>query len=258
VVIGAGFIGAEVASTTAALGCRVTVLEALEIPLANVLGPQIGAHCASLHGAHGVDLRTGVGVAGIQRAPGSQGGLLVTLTGGEVVEADVVVVGIGVVPSVDWLEGSGLTVDNGVVCDDRLFAAEGIVAAGDIARWNWRHDGLEEQIRIEHWQVAAEAGVAAARSLLAGRTAAVSFTPIPYFWSDQFGIRFQVLGNPGGTDEVKIVEGSLEEGKFMALFGRAGRLRAVMAIAKPRQLMGFRPLLEAGSSWDDALSHAAG
>jgi NADPH-dependent 2,4-dienoyl-CoA reductase/sulfur reductase-like enzyme len=183
---------------------------------------------------------------------------VVELAGGEVLPADVVVVGIGVVPSTDWLAGSGLMVDNGVVCDDRLFAADGIVAAGDLARWSWRHDGAEELIRIEHWQLAAEAGVAAARSLLAGRPQAASFTPIPYFWSDQYGIRFQVLGNPSGTDEVEIVDGSLDEGKFVALFGRAGRLRAVMAIGKPRQLMGFRPLLEAGTSWDDALAHAAG
>jgi len=80
---------------------------------------------------------------------------------------------------------------------------------------------------------------------------------VPYFWSDQYGIRFQVLGNPGGDDDVEIVEGSFEEGKFVALYGRAGRLRAVFAIGKPRQLMGYRPLLQAGCSWDDALAHAA-
>jgi hypothetical protein len=169
----------------------------------------------------------------------------------------VVVVGIGVAPTTDWLAGSGLTIANGVVCDDRLFAADGIVAAGDLARWNWRHDGGEEQIRIEHWQVAAEAGVAAGRGVLAGRADAPSFTPVPYFWSDQYGIRLQVLGNPGGDDDVHIIDGSLGEGKFVALFGRAGRLRAVVAVGKPRQLMSFRPLMEAGSSWDDALAHAA-
>jgi 3-phenylpropionate/trans-cinnamate dioxygenase ferredoxin reductase component len=254
IVIGAGFIGAEVASTCAALGCAVTVVEAMEIPLSNVLGPMIGTHCGSLHTAHGVDLRTGVGVADVRRLEGSRG-LAVELVDGEVLEAEVVVVGIGVVPAVDWLEGSGLKLENGVVCDDRLFAADGIVAAGDMARWAWRHDGTEEQIRIEHWQVAAEAGVAAARAVMAGRAEALPFTPIPYFWSDQFGIRFQVLGSPGGDDEVRVVDGSLEEGKFVALFGRAGRLRAVMAIGRPRRLMGYRLLLEAGSSWDDALAH---
>ena len=257
VVIGAGFIGAEVASTSAGMGCQVTVLEAMEIPLANVLGPLIGAHCGSLHAAHGVDLRTGVGVERVRKGSGGERGLVVELVDGDAVEADVVVVGIGVTPCVEWLESSGLTLKNGVVVDDRLFAADGIVAAGDVARWNWRHDGTEEEIRIEHWQVAAEAGVAAARSLLAGRSDAPAFAPIPYFWSDQYGIRFQVLGNPGGTDEVEVVNGSFEEGKFVALFGRAGRLRAVMAIGKPRQLMGMRPLLETGSSWGDALAHAA-
>jgi NADPH-dependent 2,4-dienoyl-CoA reductase/sulfur reductase-like enzyme len=127
-----------------------------------------------------------------------------------------------------------------------------------VARWAWRHDGGEELIRIEHWQVAAEAGVAAGRSLLAGRVAAAPFTPIPYFWSDQFGIRFQVLGSPRGDDEVRVAQGSLQEGKFVALFGRAGRLRAVMAIGMPRQLMAFRPLLQAGSSWEEGLALAAG
>ena len=264
VVIGAGFIGAEVASTCAGLGCRVTVLEALDIPLRTVLGPLIGSHFGALHGSHGVELRTGVGVRSVRRVgvddPIATTGscrLVVELDGGEVFPADVVVVGIGVAPTTDWLAGSGLTIDNGLVCDDRLFAADGIVAAGDLARWNWRHDGREEQVRIEHWQVAAEAGVAAGRSVVAGRADAPSFTPVPYFWSDQYGIRLQVLGNPGGDDDVHITDGSLGEGKFVALFGRAGRLRAVVAIGKPRQLMGFRPLMESGSSWDDALAHAA-
>ena len=260
VVIGAGFIGAEVASTCADLGCRVTVLEALDVPLRNVLGTTIGSHFASLHVSHGVDLRTGVGVSGIRSvdadAPRTAGRLVVELDGGEAFPADVVVVGIGVIPATDWLADSGLTVDNGVVCDDRLFAADGIVAAGDIARWQWRRDGGEELIRIEHWQVAAEAGVAAARSLLAGRADAPSFTPVPYFWSDQYGIRLQVLGSPRGSDEIHIAEGSPEEGKFLALFGRENRLRAVMAIGKPRQLMGFRPFLHEGSSWGDALAHS--
>lgn len=258
VVVGAGFIGSEVASTCAGLGCQVTVLEVMDVPLSNVLGPTVGAHCASLHATNGVSLRTGVGLERIER--GDEGGpgwarLSVHLRDGEVFGADVVVVGIGVSPSTDWLDGSGLIIDNGVVCDDRMFAADGIVAAGDMARWLWRHDGSEELIRIEHWEVAANAGAAAARSLLAGRSEAASFTPVPYFWSDQYGIRIQVLGNPGGDDEMVITEGSFQEGKFVAVYGRAGRLRAVMAIGKPRQLMGFRPLLQNGASFDEALAH---
>jgi 3-phenylpropionate/trans-cinnamate dioxygenase ferredoxin reductase subunit len=259
VVVGAGFIGSEVASTAAGLGCEVTVLEVMDVPLSNVLGPVVGAHCASLHAANGVSLRTGVGLERIERGEGGSGSesarLSVHLRDGEVFDADVVVVGIGVSPCTGWLESSGLTIDNGVVCDDRMFAADGIVAAGDMARWLWRHDGSEELIRIEHWEVAAGAGAAAARSLLAGRADAPSFTPVPYFWSDQYGIRIQVLGNPGGDDEMVITEGSLAEGKFVAVYGRAGRLRAVMAIGKPRQLMGFRPMLANGASFDEALAH---
>jgi 3-phenylpropionate/trans-cinnamate dioxygenase ferredoxin reductase component len=259
VIVGAGFIGAEVASTCAGLGCRVTVLEALDVPLAPVLGAMVGEHCASLYRSHGVTLHLGVSVAGIRKGSEDEAApLVVERADDAVIPADVIVVAIGVVPRTEWLDGSGVSVDNGIVCDDRLFAGDGVVAAGDVARWRWCHDGDEEMIRIEHWQVAAEAGVAAARSLVAGRVDATPFTPIPYFWSDQFGIRFQVLGSPRGDDDVVITDGSFEEGKFVALFGRGGRLRAVMAIGKPRQLMGFRPLLEAGSSWDDALVHAAG
>ena len=256
VIVGAGFIGAEVASTCVGLGCRVTVLEVMEIPLANILGPLVGAHCGSLHGANGVELRTGVAVESIVKGDGLDASLHVRLVGGECLEADVIVVGIGVTPSTTWLETSDLMLDNGVVCDDKLFAADGIVSAGDMARWMWRHDGEEESTRIEHWEVAAGAGLAAARNLLAGRDDATSFAPVPYFWSDQFGVRFQVLGSPRGDDEVELVDGSFEEGKFVALYGRKGRLRAVMAIGRPRLLMGYRPLLQAGCGWDDALAHA--
>jgi 3-phenylpropionate/trans-cinnamate dioxygenase ferredoxin reductase subunit len=256
VVVGAGFIGAEVASTCVGLGCRVTVLEVMEIPLATILGPLVGAHCASLHGANGVALRTGVSVESIETGGGAPLTVRLAGDGDDVIDADVVVVGIGVSPSTSWLETSDLTLDDGVVCDDKLFAADGIVAAGDMARWMWHHDGEEESIRIEHWEVAAGAGAAAARSLVAGRSDAASFTPVPYFWSDQFGVRFQVLGSPRGDDEVELVDGSFEEGKFVALYGRKGRLRAVMAIGRPRLLMGYRPLLLSGCSWDDALAHA--
>jgi NADPH-dependent 2,4-dienoyl-CoA reductase/sulfur reductase-like enzyme len=256
VVIGAGFIGAEVASTCLGLGCTVTVLEAMELPLVNVLGPLVAGHCASLHEANGATLRAGVGVAGVRKAE-SGTGLVVDLAGGEEVAADVVVVGIGVMPVTDWLAGSGLTVGNGVECDAALGAADGVVAAGDVARWHWRHDVWDEHVRIEHWQLAAEMGVVAARTLLAGPDEAMPFLPIPYFWSDQYGIRFQVLGNPGGQDEVSLVDGSLAEGKFLALYRRDDRLRAVFAIGKPRQLMVYRPLLEAGVSWDEAMAHAA-
>lgn len=254
VVVGAGFIGSEVAATCAGLGCQVTVLEALPTPLAPVLGEDVGAACAALHARHGVDLRTRAVVdrIGLPEAAATQ----VSLTGGTTVAADVIVVGIGVVPNTEWLEGSGLAVDDGVVCDDRLFAADGVVAAGDLARWQWRHAGEERSVRIEHWEVASQMGVAAAASLVAGRKAAEPFDPVPYFWSDQYGLRIQVLGHPDPTDEVVVADGSLDaaDGKFVALYGRGGRLTAALAVSRPRQLMAFRPLLAAGAGWDEALA----
>lgn len=264
VVVGAGFIGAEVASTSTGLGCRVTVVEALPTPLAPALGELVGGACAALHVRHGVTLRTGIGVARVHPASSSTNTAFsgemgsagrVELADGTSLPADVVVVGIGVVPEVAWLATSGLKLDDGVACDAALFAAERVVAAGDLARWTWRHDGTERQVRIEHWEVAAQMGAAAARNLLAGRRDAVPFDPVPYFWSDQYGLRIQVLGRPEPTDEVAIVHGALDadDGKFVAVYGREGRLTAALAISRPRQLMAFRPLLAAGASFDDAL-----
>ena len=244
-------------------GARVTVLEAMDIPLRNVLGPMIGAHCGSLHGANGVELRTGVAVTGIRKARDRRRRVRTRRAGWWSISPAASHCpptssssASASFPSTDWLTDSGLTLENGVVCDDRLFAADGIVSAGDIARWNWRHDGGEELIRIEHWQVAAEAGVAAARSMRGrslGRTVVRPRSRTSGPTSTASASRCS--GTRGGDDEVQITEGSLEEGKFVALFGRAGRLRAVMAIGKPRQLMGFRPLLHDGCSWDDALAH---
>lgn len=254
VVVGAGFIGSEVAATCKGLGCAVTVLEALETPLEPALGELVGAAIGALHTRHGVTLRTGVTVSAIRPSSGAAGGADVALGDGEVLHGDVVVVGIGVVPNTEWLEGSGVELANGVVCDEALFAADGVVAAGDLCRWRWRHNGEDELVRIEHWEVAAQAGAAAARSLLAGRRTAPPFDPVPYFWSDQYGLRVQVLGRPEPTDEVAVVDGALDAGdsKFVALYGRRGKLAAALAVSRPRQLMAFRPLLVSGASWDEA------
>lgn len=263
VVVGAGFIGSEVASTCARLGCRVTVLEALEVPLSSALGEEIGAVCGRLHEEAGVDLRTGVGVQKIAESSsegdsgGVDGEVTVVLSDGTSIVADVVVVGIGVVPATEWLAGSGLELDGGIVCDGALFASDRVLAAGDVARWEWQRAGWPTSraslVRIEHWQVAAEAGVAAARSLLAGRAQAPSFSPIPYFWSDQYGARIQLLGRPPLDAHIEVVVGSLEEGKFVALYRDGAYLAAAIAIGRPRELMAFRPLLVAGASWDDAI-----
>ncbi len=256
VVIGAGFIGAEVAATCHGLGVDVTIVEALPTPLAGAIGVQMGEVCAGLHRDAGVALRVGMGVERV--VPGSDGtsATVVHLSDGTALPADVVVVGIGVVPVVDWLGDSGVGLDNGVVCNDRLFAADSVVAAGDVARWT--HVGLGEDIRIEHWTNAAEGGAVAARNLVVGSAAAESYAPVPFFWSDQYGAKIQVIGRPRPDDEVVVVDGTAEDRKLVALYRRGDRLSAALAISRPRQLMAYRPLLEAGASFDDALGLSRG
>jgi NADPH-dependent 2,4-dienoyl-CoA reductase/sulfur reductase-like enzyme len=247
VVIGAGFIGSEVASTCSNLGCEVTVIETLPVPLAPALGVVVGGAMGALHGRHGVALKTNTSIESVVRRP--DGVTAVELTDGTTLAADVVVAGIGVVPEVSWLEGSGLTLENGVVCDAGLFAADGVVAAGDLARFTLGG----EPVRIEHWQMAADMGAAAAIGLLAGRAAAPAFVPVPYFWSDQYGEKIQVLGHPSPDDEVVVVDGTLEE-RFVALYRRGDALSAVAGLTRPRQLMSYRALLVAGASFDEALA----
>jgi len=262
-VVGAGFIGAEVAASARVRGLDVTVLEALPAPLARAFPAEMGAACAALHLDHGVDLRCGVTVAGFEGDGrvtgvrlGDPGGSGVSPGKGEVVEADVVVVGVGVVPETGWLESSGLPLDNGVVCDSTCAtAAPGIVAAGDIARWP--NNLFGETMRIEHWSNAVEQGAAAAKRLLAGPGEAVDFAPVPYFWSDQYDAKIQFLGRCCPTDEVRIVDGSIEERRFVALFGRDGRLVGALAFSRPRLLMAYRKLLAAKTSFEDAIAHAA-
>jgi NADPH-dependent 2,4-dienoyl-CoA reductase/sulfur reductase-like enzyme len=253
VMIGAGFIGSEVAATCHGLGARVTVVEALPTPLSRVLGDQMGEACARLHRAHQVDLRAGVGVERLSDSEGDTP-VVVHLVDGSRLEADLVVVGIGVVPATEWLEGSGVTLDDGVVCSDSLFAADRVVAAGDVSRWT--HPTLGEQIRVEHWTSAAEGGTVAARNLVAGERAAAPYDPVPFFWSDQYETKIQVIGLPGPDDEVVVVEGTVEEGRLVALYRRGDRLRAVLGFSRARQLMAYRPLLAAGASFDEALALA--
>ena len=229
VVVGAGFIGAEVAATCRRRHLAVTVLEALPVPMVRGLGPVLGEVLARLHRDHGVDLRTGAGVAGFE---GTDRVERIRLADDTTVDADLVVVGVGVAPATGWLEGSGLTIDNGVVCDETLAAAPGVVAAGDVCRWpNPLFDG--EPMRLEHWTNAAEQGVAAAQRLLADDGRAQPFAPVPFVWSDQYDVKIQVVGHVRGDDEVEVVDGSLEERRFVAAVGRAGRLVGAVGFGRP-------------------------
>ena len=247
-VVGGGFLGMEVAATARDLGAEVTVVEPQPTPLARVVGPFVGRAIAEVHADHGVKVRTGIGVEGLV-GEGSVAG--VRLADGTLVEADVVLVAIGVVPETAWLAGSGLDVTDGVLCAPTLLAAPGVAAAGDVARWP--HPLAGGTVRLEHRTNAAEQGAHAASSLLAG-TGATPYASVPYFWSDQFDIKIQSIGIPAAGDEVHVVAGTLAERRFVACYGRDGRLSAAVGFNSPRQLMGFRALLNRRATLPEALA----
>jgi len=250
VIIGAGFIGAEVAATCRGRGHDVTVLETLPAPMVRGLGPVLGGVLADLHRDHGVDLRLGVQVDAFTDDGGAVTG--VRLGDGSTVRASIVLVAIGVAPVTEWLDGSGLALDDGVVCDETLLAAPGIVAAGDLARWpNPRFGG--EAMRLEHWTNASESGVHAARRLLGDEE---PFAPVPFVWSDQYDVKIQTIGRSRGDDEMELVDGSIEERRFVAAFSRDQKLVGAVAFSRPRPLMLLRRLI--GEPFAEAIASVRG
>jgi NADPH-dependent 2,4-dienoyl-CoA reductase/sulfur reductase-like enzyme len=259
VVIGAGFIGAEVASSCRKRGIEVTLVEAMPLPLERILGTEMGQVCAQVHIENGVDLRLGVGVLQLETetVDGVEKVIGVALSDGTTVATEIVVVGIGVTLNIDWLEGSGLTLDDGVVCDNTLLAAPGVVAAGDIARYPSARFG--RMLRVEHWETAIAGGEAAARRLLAeasGETP-VAFDPIPWFWSDQYDRKIQLAGRPMPTDTCVVVHGSTDEFRFVALYGDGDCLTGVLGMNRPRHVVQLRALFEEGASFSEACERAA-
>jgi NADPH-dependent 2,4-dienoyl-CoA reductase/sulfur reductase-like enzyme len=235
VVLGAGFIGAEVAATCRALGLNVTIVEAMLVPLSTALGPELGAVCAALHATNGVRLITGVTVADWLTVDGGAGRRRVTaveLSDGRRLRADIVVVGIGMQPAAGWLADSGLCLDSGVLTDaGYVTECPNVVAVGDAARpYNPR---TGRHVRREHWTDAAEGPAIAVRNLLAGRTVVQVDKP-SYFWSDQYGTRIQYAGTAEPSDEVRFVEGSPDDGTFVATYHRDDTTTAVLAMNSPR------------------------
>lgn len=231
VIIGAGFIGCEVAASLRKLGAEVTIVEPQPAPLASVLGRQIGDLVARLHRAEGVDVRCGVGVAGVT---GSGHVEKVQLSDGTELDADVVVVGIGSRPSTDWLEGSGVDIDNGVVCDVHgRTSAPNVWAVGDVASWQ---DATGHQVRVEHWSNVAEQARVIVPAMLGGDPPDV--VVVPYFWSDQYDVKIQCLGEPEADDVVHVVE---DDGrKFLAYYERDGVVVGVVGGGMPGKVMKAR------------------
>jgi 3-phenylpropionate/trans-cinnamate dioxygenase ferredoxin reductase subunit len=252
VVLGAGFIGCEVASSCSQRGVDVTVIEPLAAPMMRALGRHIGGLCALLHRDNGVDLRCTTNVVAIGRESDR---LLLKLGDGKTLVADILVVGIGVTAETSWLDGSGLELEDGVVCDEKCSAAPGIVACGDVARWrSLRRAGF--QVRVEHWVHASAQARAAVLRLLRGADGVEPYDPVPYVWTDQFGVKIQMAGHPSPDDEVHLVDGVFEEFRFVALFARGGKLTGVVGMRRPRLVMEYQALLEENATIEQALAHS--
>ena len=237
-VIGGGFIGAEVATSLAARGLRPVIFEAGVRPLHYILGPQVSQWLERLPGDVGVELRNEQTVRDIVD-DGS--GITVELSDGEL-HAAAVVVGVGALPNVEWLEGSALSLSNGVVVDEHLQAAHHVAAVGDVARFPWHGLEGDESVRLEHWEVANSHALALSRHWTGGRGTVVDL--VPYFWSDQYGKKIQMLGHPRTDDEVERVEGDSESGRWLALYHRRGTVTGVVGLSHPRAVMLSRSLLE--------------
>jgi 3-phenylpropionate/trans-cinnamate dioxygenase ferredoxin reductase subunit len=254
-VVGAGFIGCEVAATARKLGLDVTLIDVAHQPM-TALGPAVGERCADMHRAHGVELRLGVGVDGFEGAGRLEA---VRLADGTRVEADVAVVALGAIPNTDWLADSGLELQPGVVCDATLAArdAEGVFCAGDAAAWpHPMADG--GVIRIEHWTNAAEQGVAAARNLLAAPAERTPYEAVPYFWSDQYDVKIQSVGLPARAERVTVLEESPGGDRLVLGGERGGRLVAAIGFNAARRLAFYRGRLAAMPPFDEVVAAVRG
>jgi NADPH-dependent 2,4-dienoyl-CoA reductase/sulfur reductase-like enzyme len=248
-VIGAGFIGAEVAASARQLGLEVTMIEALETPLAQSLGPRLGRVLQEVHERRGVRVLCG---RRVERFGGNRRVESLWLDDGSRVDCDLVVVGIGVAPSVSWLDGSGLDLEDGVRCDETLATnVSGVVAAGDVA--SWYNPLFEERMRVEHWTNAVEQARHAVSTLLAAPGEATPFESVPMFWSDQFDIKIQGAGRPKPGDELTIATGEPGDEKLIALYSRAGRLVGAVAFDQPPKLVQLRMLIGKRRGLDEAL-----
>jgi NADPH-dependent 2,4-dienoyl-CoA reductase/sulfur reductase-like enzyme len=244
VVVGAGFIGCEVAASLRSLGVDVVLVEPQPTPLASVLGEQIGELVARLHRDEGVDVRTGISVAEVR---GDARVETVVLTDGTELATDLVVVGIGSRPATEWLAGSGVEVDNGVICDEAgRTSAPNVWALGDVASWR---DATGHQARVEHWSNVADQARVVVPALLGQEVPSV--TVVPYFWSDQYDVKIQCLGEPEATDTVHLVE---DDGrKFLAYYERDGVVVGVVGGGMPGKVMKARGKIAAATPISEML-----
>jgi NADPH-dependent 2,4-dienoyl-CoA reductase/sulfur reductase-like enzyme len=256
VIVGAGFVGAEVAAVARELGVEVTVLEAGPVPLAQAVGEQAGQFLTQIHRDHGVQLRTSAAVAEVLSADGGVTG--VALADGTMLPADDVLVAIGSVPN-EWLHSSNLTVHNGLMCDEFSSAAPGVYGVGDVACW---HNPLFNPpagtvMRVEHRTNAAEQAITVAHNLLNPDTQR-PYASVPYFWSDQYDTRFQAYGYLRDHDEARVLDSDISGRQLLVAYRRGDRLAGVLAAGKPpKTLRAWRALIAASTTWETAVTDTA-
>lgn len=245
-IVGSGFIGLEVAAVASSLGISVTIVEVAALPMAARLGETAAKRIRQLHEDHDVRFLCGRTVTAVE---GEHQVTALVLDDGTRVAADYVLVGIGVRPALDWLEGSGIAVENGIVCNEHgRTSLANVYAAGDAA--SWINPLFKERMRLEHWTTAREQGQHAALALLAelegssGRS--VPFDHIPYVWSDQYGLKIQTVGRFLPSDTFRVDLDDPTANRFAGSYWRSGRLRGAIAINLPKQIMSYRRELQSG------------
>ena len=247
-IIGGGFIGAEVATSLVARGLRPVVLEAQDRPLVTVVGDEASRWLFPLASAAGIEVRTRQRIRDVTTV----NKFTVDFHAAPSLEARALVAAVGSALDLQWLEGSGLTLDNGIVVDENLEAAPRVAALGDVARFVHTSGRDREQIRVEHWQVAADHAWHLAHCWMDEEAAPA----VPYFWSDQYGKKIQMLGHPHPEDEVVMVSGSVDELKWLALYVRDHVVTGILALSNPRGLATAKVLLDTLTTIDDAISRA--
>ncbi|HEU5438046.1 MAG TPA: FAD-dependent oxidoreductase [Ktedonobacterales bacterium] len=257
VIVGAGFIGAEVAADCRMLGVAVTLIEQLGAPMERVLGPEVGGLLAEVHRTHGVDLRLGEAVAAFR---GDGRVEEVVTASGARIPCALALVGVGVRPADEWLAGSGVARQDGVLVDAFCqTSVPDVFAAGDVANWPYTPPGSgsgagadagglpAERVRVEHWDNALRQPEAAARAML-GRPA--SYAPVPYFWSDQYDLKLQYVGYARRWDQL-VTRGRLDDGTLAAFYLAGGRIAAALSANRPRELVALKRLV--GAALDPSL-----